>query len=165
MPIYTSMFHRIFFKRFGLAKAVGTLCVGMMALAAASGWAKTVYDSQPPMTDKELVAFMELLPHFRAWAASSKEEAHPSVTSKGTPDFLYSKKAAEWVHTRGWEPARFFSVMGRAAAALSIIEEGHDISDKRPADMPAVTQQELELVRRHLAGLLKAGSDAPPINR
>ena len=138
----------------------------VLALTAVPATAKSVYENQPPMTDKELVAFIEILPHFRAWAASSKEEAHPRVDKKsGVPDFLYSAKAAEWVKVRGWDPARFFSVMGRAAAALAMVEEGNDIMSNRPPDMPTVSPEELELVRRHLAGLLKAGSDAPPINR
>lgn len=125
--------------------------------------ANTVYDKQPPFTDKELVSFMEILPHFRAWAASSAEEAHPTVSKSGKPDFMYSRKAAEWVKAREWDPARFFSVMGRAAAALAIVEEGNDTMTKKPTDMPQVTESELDLVRRHLASLLRAGSDAPPI--
>lgn len=141
------------------------LCTAVLLLLAQTGWAKNVYADQPPVTDKELVAFMEILPQFRAWAASSKEEAHPSVDKSGKADFVFSPKAAEWVKQRGWDPVRFFSVMGRAAAALSMVEEGSDASGKRPPDMPAVTQQEMELVRRHLGSLLKAGSDAPPINR
>lgn len=123
----------------------------------------TVYDNQPPFTDKELVSFMEILPHFRAWAASSAEEAHPTVSKSGKPDFMYSRKAAEWVKARDWDPARFFSVMGRAAAALAIVEEGNDNMTKKPTDMPQVSESELDLVRRHLASLLRAGSDAPPI--
>lgn len=148
--------HRVFW---------GVFCAVVLFLFSVQGWAKSVYENQPAVTDRELVAFMELLPHFRAWAASFREDAHPSVDKAGQADFTYSAKAADWVKTRGWEPARFFSVMGRAAAALSIVEEGGDVSGKRPPDMPAVSQQELELVRRHLAGLLRAGSDAPPINR
>lgn len=145
---------------------VGLCCALVLCLGATPLLAKSVYDNQPPMTDKELVAFMETLPHFRAWAASSKEDAHPSVDKKtGKADFLFSPKAAEWVKVRGWEPARFFAVMGRAAAALTMVEEGNDISSNRPPDMPSVTEAELNLVRRHLAGLLKAGNDAPPINR
>ena len=141
-------------------------CALLLCFGATPLLAKSLYDNQPPMTDKELVAFMEILPHFRAWAASSKEEAHPSVDKKsGKADFLYSPKAAEWVKVRGWDPARFFTVMGRAAAALAMVEEGNDISSNRPPDMPHVTEAELNLVRRHLAGLLKAGNDAPPINR
>ena len=144
----------------------GLCCAVVLCVFAVTASAKSVYDNQPPMTDKELVGFIELLPHFRAWAASSKEEAHPSVDKKsGKPDFLYSAKAAEWVKMRGWDAARFFSVMGRAAAALAMVEEGNDISSNRPPDMPTVTPGELDMVRRHLAGLLKAGSDAPPINR
>lgn len=142
---------------------VCALCL-LSVLSPIRVFAQSVYDGQPPVTDKELVALMEDLPQFRAWAISTKEEAHPVIRG-GKADFLYSPKAAEWVTQHGWEPRRFFSVMGRAAAALSIVAEGNDISTQRPPDMPAVTSQELALVRRHLAALLKAGSDAPPIKR
>lgn len=143
-----------------------TVCLFGLFLLAAEAHAKSVYDNQPPVTDKELVSFMELLPHFRAWAASSREEAHPSVDKNGKADFTYSAEAAGWVKRRGWDPARFFCVMGRAAAALAMVEEGSDaISVERPPDMPAVSQTELETVQRHLGGLLRAGSDAPPIKR
>lgn len=126
--------------------------------------APTVYDNQPPVTDKELIGFLEILPRFRAWAKENKEEAHP-VLRNGKADFLYSPQAAAWVESQGWNPLRFFSVMGRMAAALVIVEEGNDMSGTRPRDMPGVTEEELALARRHLGTMLKAGSDAPPINR
>ena len=62
---------------------------------------------------------------------------------------------------KGWQPARFFCVMGRLAAALVIVEEGNDMGS-RPADMPSVTNEELELARRHLGTLLMAGGAVPP---
>ncbi len=49
--------------------------------------AVTVYENQPPVTDKELVGFLEILPRFRAWAKEHKEEAHP-VLRNGKADFL-----------------------------------------------------------------------------
>ncbi len=125
--------------------------------------AKTVYDDQPPMSEKELLSFIELLPRFRAWAASNREEAAPGITD-GKADFTYSDKAAAWIKSRGWEADHFFSVMGRAAAALFIVAEGNGVNSSKPTDMPSVTQSELELVRKNLAALLRAGSDAPPIN-
>lgn len=124
--------------------------------------AVTVYDRQPPVTDKELVGFLEILPRFRAWARESGEEAHP-VLRNGKADFVYSPRAAEWVRAQGWEPVRFFCVMGRMAAALVIVEEGNDMRGTRPRDMPGVTEEELALARRHLGTMLKAGGDAPPI--
>lgn len=141
------------------------LCFGLMGVFSGTAYAKNVYEKQPPITDKELVSFMEILPHFRAWAMSSGEEAHPTVTKDGKADFVYSRKAADWVKARGWDPVRFFCVMGRAAAALAIVEEGNDMVTKKPTDMPTVTEAELDLVRRHLASLLRAGNDAPPIKR
>lgn len=144
---------------------VGFFCVLSVLVFPLPVMGKGVYDNQPPVSDKELVAFMEVLPHFRAWAISSKEDAHPYVNKAGKADFVFSTNAANWVRQRGWEPARFFCVMGRTAAALTIVEEGNDLVTKRPSDMPTVTEGELELVRRHLGTLLKAGSDAPPIKQ
>ena len=123
----------------------------------------TVYDKQPDIVEKELSAFLDLLPAFRSWAHANHEEAHPQLT-KGMADFLYSKKAAEWVEAHGWQPVRFFCVMGRMAAALVIIEEGNDMKGTRPQDMPEVSPAEIDLARRHLGTILKAGGSAPPIN-
>ncbi len=122
--------------------------------------AQSVYDNQSPITDTELVSFMKLLPQFRAWAASNKEMAHPSFVDNKA-DFTYSEAAAQWVQTRGFDPRRFFTVMGRSAAALYIISEGATLQDKKPQDMPSVTQAEIDLVQKYLAQLLEAGSDAP----
>lgn len=123
-----------------------------------------VYEKQPPVTDKELLDFLELLPQFRAWAKSNNEEAHP-ILRNGKADFLYSPNAAAWVQEHKWNPVRFFCVMGRMAAALSIVEEGNDMSGSRSKDMPEVSDGELALARRHLGTMLKAGGDAPPINK
>lgn len=126
--------------------------------------APNVYAGQPAVTEKEVLAFVEILPRFRAWAREGHEEAHPVVRG-GKADFLYSPRAAEWVSGQGWQPARFFCVMGRLAAALVIVEEGNDMRGTRPADMPSVTPEELTLVRTHLGSLLAAGGDAPPIRQ
>ena len=123
-----------------------------------------VYEKQPPVTDKELLDFLELLPQFRTWAKSSNEEAHP-ILRNGKADFLYSPSAAAWVQAHNWNPVRFFCVMGRMAAALSIVEEGNDMSGARSKDMPEVSEGELALARRHLGTMLKAGGDVPPINK
>ncbi len=126
--------------------------------------AATVYDRQPPVTDKELLSFLDILPHFRAWAKAGNEEAHP-VLRNGKADFMYSPKAAAWVQEQGWNPVRFFCVMGRMAAALAIVEEGNDMTGVRSSDMPEVTEGELALVRRHLGTMLKVSGDAPPTIR
>ena len=139
---------------------------GKAAKAQAAGStadATNVYAGQPAVTEKELLAFAEVLPRFRAWARDGHEEAHPVVRG-GKADFLYSPQAAEWVTAQGWQPARFFCVMGRLAAALVIVEEGNDMGT-RPADMPSVSDEELALARRHLGILLTAGGDAPPIRQ
>lgn len=121
----------------------------------------TVYDKQGPVNEKELIRFLELLPQFRAWASARQEEAHPFLT-KGKPDFKYSTEAAGWIQKKGWDARRFFCVMGRMAAAVVVIEEGNDFKGTRPADMPTVSQKEIELARTHLAELLQAGGAAAP---
>ena len=131
-------------------------CAGE-ALAASRQSVATVYDKQQPVTEKEVLAFVELLPRFRQWARDNKEEAHP-VRRKGRPDFLYSPEAAAWVKKEGWDPRRFFCVMGRMAAAVTILAEGNDMPT-RPGDMPAVSSGELELARVHMGSLLKAGGN------
>ena len=131
---------------------------------AAASSTVNVYEKQPPVTDKELLDFLDLLPQFRSWAKNNNEEAHP-ILRNGKADFLYSPKAAAWVQEHKWNPVRFFCVMGRMAAALSIVEEGNDMTGARSKDMPAVSEGELALARRHLGTMLKAGGDAPPINK
>lgn len=124
----------------------------------------SVYDKQPPVTDKELLDFLELLPQFRTWAKGNNEEAHP-ILRNGKADFLYSPSAAAWVQAHNWNPVRFFCVMGRMAAALAIVEEGNDMTGVRSKDMPEVTESELALARRHLGTMLKVSTDVPPISR
>lgn len=123
----------------------------------------SVYEDQPPVTEKEVKAFVEVLPIFRSWARKNGEKAHPVVNSEGKPDFLYSPKAAKWVEEHNFPASRFFCIMGRMAAGLVIVEEGNDLSGTRPPDMPSVSPQELGLVRKHLNSLLAAGGPAQPI--
>lgn len=124
---------------------------------------KTVYEDQSEIGEKELLSFLDILPKFRAWARENKEEAHPFLDN-GKPNFKYSQKAAQWVRLNHWEPMRFFCVMGRAAAAVVIVEEGNDMQGTRPKDMPTVSEKELNLVRKHLGSILKAGSDVQTQN-
>ena len=63
--------------------------------------ASSVYEKQPPVTEKELLGFLELLPQFRAWAKANNEEAHP-VLRNGKADFLYSPNAAAWVQAHAF---------------------------------------------------------------
>ncbi len=140
---------------------LGSLCL-FSALGTVSAHAQSVYDNQAPMTDTELVTFIKLLPQFRAWATTHQDESHPSIIDDKA-DFTYSEAAAQWVKTHGFEPRRFFSVMGKAAAALFLVSEGLGPDSSKPKDMPAVSQSELDLVQKHLAQLLEAGSNAPPL--
>ncbi len=129
-------------------------------LAPCAALAKNVYESQTPITDQELVKFIQILPQFRAWATSNKEQAQPQVV-KGKADFTYSGAARQWVQARSWDARRFFNVMGKAAAALYILSEGQQAT--RPRDMPSVSQAELDIVQKHLTKLLEAsrGGAAP----
>ncbi len=143
------------------AKRVLPLLLIALLLQVQTVRAAGVYDNQPPFTRKELSDFIELLPQFRAWAKAEREDSHPKVNGKGQADFLFSPKAAAWVKSKGWEPPRFFCVMGRAAAALYIVAEGNELPTNYPKDMPKVSQEELNLVRGDLSRLLKAGSETP----
>jgi len=125
--------------------------------------AQNVY-AQDPYTEKELVRFIESMPHFLTWARSgSTPQAHPVTNAAGKPDFTYTPEAAAKTRELGWEPRRFFCLMGRTAAALYLVGEGTDLMLALPPDMPTVTAAEMALVRKHLAALLRAGaSDSPP---
>lgn len=88
--------------------------------------------------------------------------------SRLTGDLVFCTRRglADHVGRLGWEPERFFCVMGRAAAALAIIEQGQEITDRLPADMPEVAPEELDLVQDRLPALLRAveadaGNGAP----
>lgn len=153
----------IFLKYLVVAVCSFSLAICFFVLNSNNAMAKSVYDNQPPLTDEELVSFMEILPSFRAWALPQDIKAQPIVNKMGKADFIYSDEVAKWVISKNWEPDRFFSVMGRAAAALAIIEEGNDFANNRPTDMPTVSESELSVVRKHLGSLLKAGNLAPPI--
>lgn len=149
--------------RLGAALCCACLCLSPLVLprtaeaAAARSAARSVYDKQPDVSEKELLDFLEVLPQFRQWTRAEKEEAHP-VLRAGKADFLYSPKAAQWVKEKGWDARRFFCVMGRMAAALVMVEEGGN-EMARPKDMPEVSKAELELARKHLGSILKASMD------
>ncbi|HJA78682.1 serine/threonine protein phosphatase [uncultured Desulfovibrio sp.] len=151
------------FVRLGAALCCACLCLTPFALpqtataAAARAATRSVYDKQPDVSEKELLAFLELLPQFRQWTRAEQEEAHP-VLRAGKADFLYSPKATQWVTEKGWDARRFFCVMGRMAAALVMVEEGGNAM-ARPKDMPEVSKAELELARKHLGSILKASMD------
>ena len=117
--------------------------------------------AQDPYTEKELVRFIESMPHFLAWVRADKAKVHPAVNAAGKPDFVYTPEAAAKAQALGWEPRRFFCLLGRTAAALYLVEEGTDLSTTLPSDMPTVTDTEMALVRKHLAALLRAGTSGP----
>jgi len=129
--------------------------------------------AQGPYTEKELVSFMESMPHFLAWARAGKAKVHPVVNAAGKPDFAYTQEAAAKAQELGWDPRRFFCLLGRTAAALYLVEEGTDLMHALPPDMPTVTDAEMALARKHLASLLRlesllragAGGPAPSRSR
>lgn len=137
-------------------KRVVVACCLVWLLCPGIGVA-AVYDQQAPFSEQELVQFMELLPQFRQWVKTARADVHPSVDAHKRADFSYDAQAARWVQERGWDPVRFFCVMGRSAAALALVEAGGTLSGPRPASMPEVAESELLLVRRHLGSLLRAG--------
>ncbi len=159
MRIFTSLKQGAF-----LVKAAVLMLGVLVFLGQATAQAVSVYENQEIMKDEELASFIKLLPQFRAWAVSAQEEASPTIVD-GKADFVYSEKAAAWVRQRGWDPRRFFSVMGKAAAGIYLLAEGSGVESKKSKDMPAITEEELNLVSRYLSDLLNAGSDSPPINR
>jgi len=121
--------------------------------------------AQGSFTEKELVRFIESMPLFLAWARGSKAKAHPVVNAAGKPDFTYTPEVAAKAEELGWEPRRFFYLLGKAAAALYLVEEGTDrlqALQALPPDMPTVTETEMALVRKHLASLLRASAGGPP---
>ena len=143
----------------------------LLLLTVLPASAETLYN-QPPFSEKELSQFIADLPRFRAWIKTNKEKAHPIVNEAGEPDFLYSKNAAGYIEAAGWKPERFFCIMGRAAgsttlttssasSAVAITQQGDAITKEPPVEMPNVSDDELDVVRRNLPGLLKAISPAP----
>ena len=122
--------------------------------------AQDVY-AQDAYTEKELVRFIESMPHFLAWVRANKVKTYPVVNAAGKPDFTYPPEAAAKTQELGWEPRRFFCLLGRTAAALYLVGEGTDLAQALPPDMPAVTEAEMALVRKHLAALLRAGTGGP----
>ena len=122
--------------------------------------AESLYQ-QPPFTEAELNQFIDTLPRFREWVKAHKEKTYPIVNASGEPDMLYSDAAAETVRAAGWKPERFFCVMGRSAAAVAIIQQGEAITKTPPIDMPNVSDDELDIVRRNLPSLLKAVNQTP----
>lgn len=137
------------------------LCAGMVVLALALHSPVSAGDlyRQPPFDKAELLRLIADLPRFRAWAKADGQKIHPTVTVEGKAGFFYSPRAAAQAESLGWNAERFFCVMGRAAAAVAVIEQGTDIMVNQPPDMPRVTPEELRLVRENLSDLLRAVAD------
>ena len=133
-----------------LAGLLLALCVLVFPLAASADF----YD-QPPMTEAELLKFIDDMPSYLQWARHNKEQAHPDLDKQGRPSFSYSAKAAAKMTELGWKAERFFCVMGRTAAALAL--GGRKPGLDKPVDMPMISPKELTLVRRHMDKLEAIG--------
>ena len=131
----------------------------LLLLTVLPASAETLYN-QPPFSEKELNQFIADLPRFRAWIKTNKEKAHPIVNEAGEPDFLYSKNAAGYIEAAGWKPERFFCIMGGRRRCRHHPARGRH-HEGAPIEMPNVSDDELDVVRRNLPGLLKAISPAP----
>lgn len=138
----------------GLALVLSSVLVVALAFSPRVAGAAGFYE-QPPMTEAELVKFIDDLPAYLAWARAHKEKAHPALSDEGRADFVYSAKAAAKVESMGWDAKRFFCVMGRTAAGMDL--QGKKHGNERPVMMPPVTPKELNLVRRHMEELEAVG--------
>ena len=122
--------------------------------------AEAGFYAQPPMREEELARFIDGFPAFKAWSRKTGDRPAPSIDATGTPGFTWSDGAAAKARELGWQPERFFFVLGKAAACLAVIENDEDYSAKaRPPDLPAVSKEEVALVQRHLVSLLRATSE------
>lgn len=116
--------------------------------------------SQPPMSEPELMRFIDTFPKFREWSRTSGDRPAPMTDGAGNPSFTWSEAAAAKVTALGWQPDRFFFVLGKAAACLAVIENGATYKDAgRPPDMPPVTDGEIAIVQRNLVSLLRVTSE------
>lgn len=131
----------------------------LLLLTVLPASAETLYN-QPPFSEKELNQFIADLPRFRAWIKTNKEKAHPIVNEAGEPDFLYSKNAAGYIEAAAGNRNAFLHY-GASRRAVAIIQQGDAITKEPPIEMPNVSDDELDVVRRNLPGLLKAISPAP----
>lgn len=144
-------------------KSINAVKKGQKAEVQNTAAFTSVYDQQPVISEQEVKSFIILLPQFRSWTRENGEEAHPILSKNGKPDFLYSRNASDWVLAHNFEPRRFFCVMGKMAAAMVIVEEGNDYKGTRPADMPPVSTEELDLARKYLGELLSASGPPLPL--
>lgn len=122
--------------------------------------AEAGFYAQPPMSEAELARFIDSFPAFKAWSRKTGDRPAPSLDASGNPAFTWSEGAAAKARELGWQPERFFFVLGKAAACLAVIENGEDYSAKaRPPDMPSVSKEEVAAVQRHLVSLLRTTSE------
>ncbi|WP_300848181.1 hypothetical protein [uncultured Bilophila sp.] len=115
--------------------------------------AASLYD-QPPFNEKELQRFIADFPDFRAWCKAQRIQPRPLVDASGKADLAYTPETGAYLEGEGWEPERFLCLFGRVAAGVAMIRNERNDTDPKPLDMPGVSDDELDLVRRHLPELL-----------
>ena len=133
----------------------------LFVLCSLSAFAASLYD-QPPFSETELHQFAVDFPPFRAWCAAHGEQPEAVVNEKGEPGIVYSPQAAAYLRAAGWRPERFFCVFGRVAAAVAVVGQEGRITEPMPLEMPGVSGDEIDLVRRNLQELLTIRNQNPP---
>lgn len=133
-------------KRFCLTLLLILVCA--TAVSAAS-----LYE-QPPFSEKELQRFIADFPPFRAWCKAHGLQPRPQVDATGQADLAYSPETGGYLQAEGWKPERFLCIFGRVAAGVAMIQNERSTSDPKPLDMPGVSGDELDLIRRNLPELL-----------
>lgn len=131
------------------------LCLSLLLILACAvcAWAGSLYD-QPPFSEKELQRFIADFPGFRAWCKAQRIQPRPLVDASGKADLAYTPETGTYLKNGGWEPERFLCLFGRVAAGVAMIQNERSDADPKPLDMPGVSNDELDLVRRHLPELL-----------
>lgn len=118
------------------------------------------FHDQPPMTNADVEQFAKDFPSFKQWMFENKitaDSARPTVDAAGNPSFLWDEKVAPWFVGKAWTPERFFYVMTHCSAAVSVMRQGDALKGaNRPADMPVVSEYEINLVRQYEDMLMQA---------
>lgn len=135
------------------------IMIVLLLMTAPSAFAVSFHD-QAPMTNAEVEQFAKDFPAFKQWMFENKvtaESAKPTVDASGNPSFIWDDQVAAWFLGKEWTPERFFYVMTHCSAAISIIRKGDALTGaNRPADMPAISEYEMNLVRQYEEMLLKS---------
>lgn len=125
--------------------------------------AVTVYENQPPVTDKELVGFLEILPRFRAWARSIRKRPIRSCATVRRTSSIRPKRRNGCAPRAGTRYA--FSASWAAWPRPWSLWRRQRHERHPPARHARRHRGRAGSGRRHLGTMLKAGGNAPAINR